>query len=132
LTRFIPVAQSWNGRPAKDRYAIACAFLAKTVYNLPTTTKLLEKLAEDEQLRRICGWRYPHQVPHSSTFSRAFAEFALLQLPQMVHEALVRETQKERLIAHIARDSTAMAARERFPETAPEAPKPAPPVKVSR
>jgi hypothetical protein len=45
----------------------------------------------------------------------------------------VRETQKEGLIAHIARDSTAIPARKRFPETAPKAtPKPAPPVKVSR
>ena len=39
LRRFIPVAQGWNGRPAKDRYAIACAFLAKTVYNLLTPVK---------------------------------------------------------------------------------------------
>jgi hypothetical protein len=35
-----------------------------------------------------------------------------------VHEALIRETQKDRLIGHIARDSTAIAARERYPETA--------------
>ena len=86
LKRFIPVSQGWNGRPAKDRYAIACAMVAKAVYNLPTTSKLLERLAEDEQLRRLCGWQYAHQVPHESTFSRAFAEFALLQMPQMVQE----------------------------------------------
>ena len=55
LKRFIPVSQGWNGRPAKDRYAIACAMAAKAVYNLPTTSKLLERLAEDEQLRlAIC------------------------------------------------------------------------------
>jgi len=34
-----------------------------------------------------------------------------------VHEALIRETQQDRLIGHIARDSTAIEARERFPET---------------
>jgi len=34
-----------------------------------------------------------------------------------VHEALIRETQRDRLIGHIARDSTAIEARERFPET---------------
>jgi hypothetical protein len=35
-----------------------------------------------------------------------------------VHQALIRETQQDRLIGHIARDSTAIEARERFPETA--------------
>ena len=40
-----------------------------------------------------------------------------MELPQFVHEALIRETQKDRLIGHIARDSTAIEARERFPET---------------
>src|SRR5437879_11844166 len=29
LRRFVPVSQGWNGRPSKDRYAIACAFVAK-------------------------------------------------------------------------------------------------------
>jgi hypothetical protein len=41
-----------------------------------------------------------------------------MELPQFVHEAVIRETQQERLIGHIARDSTAIEARERFPETA--------------
>jgi hypothetical protein len=42
-------------------------------------------------------------------------------LPQFVHEALIASTQKDRLIGHIARDSTAIEARERFPESAPKA-----------
>src|SRR5437588_5761189 len=37
LRRFIPVARGWNGRPSKDRYCIACAYLAKSVYNFPHT-----------------------------------------------------------------------------------------------
>ena len=49
-------------------------------------------------------------------FSRAFDEFARMELPQFVHETLIRETQKDRLIGHIARDSTAIEVRERFPE----------------
>jgi hypothetical protein len=60
-------------------------------------------------------------VPHESTFSRAFAEFAAMELPQFVHEALIASTQKDRLIGHIARDSTAIEARESFPETAAKA-----------
>jgi len=79
---------------------------------------MLQALRNDDQLRRICGWQTARQVPHESCFSRAFAEFARMELPRFVHEALIRETQGERLIGHIARDSTAIEARERYPETA--------------
>ena len=117
LARFVPTSRGWMGRPSKDRYAIACGFVAKAVYGFSTTRHLLERLAQDAQLRRICGWTHAWQVPHEATFSRAFAEFARMELPQFVHETLVRETQQDRLIGHIARDSTAIEAREKFPET---------------
>ena len=96
------------GRPSKDRLAIACALVAKAVYGFSTTRQLLEALERDAQLRRICGWKTARQVPHESTFSRAFEEFSQMQLPEFVHEALIRETQSDRLIGHIARDSTAI------------------------
>jgi transposase-like protein DUF772 len=122
LARFVPASRGWIGRPSKDRYAVACAFVAKAVYGISLTRQLLERLKQDEQLRRICGWETARQVPHESTFSRAFAEFAEMEFPQFVHEALIASTQKDRLIGHIARDSTAIEARERFPETTPKAP----------
>ena len=56
------------------------------------------------------------QIPHEATFSRAYAEFAASELPQRLHAALIECTQKDRLIGHIARDSTAIEAREKFPE----------------
>ena len=121
LSRFVPASRGWIGRPCKDRLAIASAFVAKAVHGLPLTRQLLQRLLQDEQLRRICGWETARQVPHESTFSRAFAAFAEMELPQFVHEALVASTQKDRLIGHIARDSTAIEARERFPETAAQA-----------
>ena len=117
LGRFVPASRGWIGRPSKDRLAIASAFVAKAVYGFALTRQLLDALARDAQLRRICGWKEPWQVPHESTFSRAFDEFARMELPQFVHEALIRETQKDRLIGHVARDSTAIEARERYPET---------------
>ncbi len=49
-----------------------------------------------------------------STFSRAFRGFAESELPQRLHEALILHTQQGRLVGHIARDSTAIEARERF------------------
>jgi hypothetical protein len=117
LNRFIPSSQGWNGRPPRDRNAIARAFVAKAIYNLPRTSDLLERLASDEQLRLICGWKRGEALPHESTFSRAFAEFAQMELAQFVHQALIEESQKGRLIGHIARDATAIEARETFPLT---------------
>ena len=55
-------------------------------------------------------------MPHESTFSRAFAEFAQTGLAQAAHEAVIAGTQQQRLIGHICRDSTAIEARERYPE----------------
>jgi hypothetical protein len=118
LARFVPSSRGWIGRPSKDRLAIASAFVAKAVYGFSLTRQLLEALSRDSQLREICGWKHAWQVPHESTFSRSFAEFARMELPQFVHEALIAETQRERLIGHIARDSTAIEARERFAESA--------------
>jgi len=117
LARFVPSSRGWIGRPSKDRLAIARSFVAKAVYGFSHTRQLLEALERDVQLRRICGWEKASQVPHESTFSRAFDEFARMELPGFVHEALIRETQQDRLIGHIARDSTAIQARERFAET---------------
>lgn len=120
LARFVPASRGWIGRPQKDRLAIARAFVAKAVYNFAETRDLLDRLHQDEQLRSICGWNHARQIPHESTFSRAFAEFAQMQLPQLVHEALIRETQEHRLVGHIARDSTDIRVREAVVEKPPQ------------
>jgi hypothetical protein len=104
------------GRPRQHRCALAAAFIAKAVFNLTTTRNLMEELRNNSQVRRLCGWNQCSRLPHESTFSRAFAEFAATELPQKLHEALIQATQKGRLIGHISRDSTAIAARERFPD----------------
>jgi len=108
-----------RGRPSQDRLAFARAFVAKAVFNLPTTNLLIQLLGSDGSLRRICGWESAAQVPKKSNFSRAFKEFAESGLPQRVHEALIEKTQKDRLIGHISRDATAIAARERVVKTEP-------------
>ena len=120
LSRYVAPGRGWAGRPAKDRQALATAFLAKAIYGLETTRQLLERLRSDRQLRCLCGWNSWRQIPHESTFSRAFAEFAETELPQHLHAALIHCTQQDRLIGHIARDSTAIEAREKFPEAKPK------------
>jgi hypothetical protein len=95
------------------------------VYNMSTTRQLLARLSADVALRRICGWESAGEIPMNRNF-RVFSEFAQAQLPQRLHEALIEETQKERLIGHISRDSTEMEAREKPVRVAaaPEAAKP--------
>jgi hypothetical protein len=111
----------WVGRPARYREAIGRALIAKAVLGMTLTRQLIQRLRNDEQLRKLCGWNKASQVPSESKFSRVFAEFAHMQLPQFVHEALIKETQKDRLIGHISRDSTAIEARERIAEPGPPA-----------
>lgn len=119
LGKHVPPSQGRVGRPSCDRQSMATAFLAKAVLNLQTTRQLIDRLQADSALRRMCGWDSRCQVPHEATFSRAFAAFANTELPQRLHEAVILATQKDRLIGHIARDSTAIEARERF-DTVPK------------
>src|SRR5882757_4718642 len=52
-----------RGRPRHDRACIARAFLAKAVFNIPHTRALLDRLAHDVTLRRLCGWEGAAKVP---------------------------------------------------------------------
>ena len=120
LDSFVAVHHG-RGRPAHDRAAVARAFLAKAVFNLPNTRALLDRLRCDAALRRLCGWETAAAIPDETVFSRAFARFAETQFPQRVHEALVERTQADRLVGHIVRDSSAIEAREK-PQPKPAVP----------
>ena len=113
IERFTACNRSLYGRPPKERAAIARSFVAKAVYNMPTTSALLDRLASDKKMRRICGWEKKGDIPSESTFSRAFTEFAKSQLPVCVHETLIRQNLSEEIISHISRDSTEIEAREK-------------------
>jgi len=127
MARMEAFVTGWSGlpgRPPADRQALARAFVAKAVLGLPHTNQLIDRLNVDKTLRRLCGWETRRQIPSESTFSRAFAEFAASALPARVHEALIKTTHADRLVGHIARDSTAIDARERpAPKPVQAAPK---------
>ena len=127
------VRSTWGGcgRPEHDRGMLANAFVAKAVLGLPTTVGLIERLAMDRALRRICGFPMWKKLPDESTFSRAFAEFAEAGLAERTHAALVKDTLGDRLIGHISRDGTAIEAREK-PAKKVGMPKPAPTEKKKR
>ncbi len=121
---FIGHAHGAVGRPKSDRAALARSFLAKAVFNISETEALVERLKLDKTLRRLCGWSRVGAVPSASTFSRAFAEFAAGQLAGRLHEALIQATHqacgRARLVGHIARDATAIEAREQTVKQKPK------------
>ncbi len=95
------------GRKQADRRPMARAFLAKAVYDYPTTEMLLENLRLQPTLRRLCGFEYQRDIPSVATFSRAFAEFALAGLGDIVHKALyipVLSRRDNRRLRPIAKD----------------------------
>ena len=117
---WLPYSGGWRGRPLKDGAALARAFLAKAVLDVPTTRGLVERLRTEGLLRRLCCWEAAGAVPSEATFSRAFAELAASDLPGRLHEALLDRTLEGHLAGHVLRDSTAIGGRES------PAPKPAP------
>ena len=127
LARVEAFVKDWPGlvgRPRKDRAALARGFVAKAVFNIAQTDTLIERLKLDKTLRRLCGWTRLGAVPSEATFSRAFGEFAASALPGRLHEAVIAKTQGARLVGHIARDSTAIEARERTPKKKKTEPRP--------
>ena len=127
------VSSTWGGcgRPEHDRGMLANAFVAKAVLGISTTAGLIERLAMDRALKRICGFSMWRKLPSEATFSRAFAEFAVVGLAERTHAALVKEMLGERLIGHISRDGTAIEAREK-PAKRDKAAEPAPAVAKKR
>jgi hypothetical protein len=65
-----------NGCPPCPRVWLAHAFIAKSVYQFPTTSALLDALRSRPLLRQLCGWDSPGEIPSEPTFSRAFKQFA--------------------------------------------------------
>jgi transposase len=101
------------GRPRLDATAMARAFVAKAVLNIPTTRALIDRLNADAVLRRICGFERKAHVPCEASFSNWFARFARISFPEKVHEALVREAHQGVPVHNVSRDSTAIDAREK-------------------
>lgn len=126
IEEHVAVERARCGRPRHDRRPLARALVGKAVYGDPTTAAFVARLRGDRPLCLLCGFAGPGGVPSEATFSRAFAEFAAGELADRAHEALVATHLGEVLVGHVARDSTAISARER------PAKKPAPAPVVKR
>ncbi len=101
------------GRPPPERTWILHAFLAKSVYGLPTPEALVEMLKVHTTLRRLCGWAGAGERPHPAPFSRAFTQFAADERPQRIHEKMIRTHCGDKRVGQVSRASTAIEARAR-------------------
>lgn len=112
IEEFLPCTRFNFGRPTKDRTQIARAFIAKIILKINYNKDLVYLLKNDKQLKTICGWDCFARIPSISKFCRAFKEFAETNLPEKVHQALVSEMYKDKIIGHVVKDSTPIIARE--------------------
>jgi hypothetical protein len=115
VEKFVPrkASSQWLGRKAKEREALARSFVAKALYQYPTTRALFRALHSTPNLRQICGFETIGAIPSEATFSRAFTEFAASHLGKRVHDTLVKDYLSGELIGHISRDATAIVGREK-------------------
>ena len=102
-----------NGCPPSDRLALCKAFIAKAVWDFPSTRDLIDAVRHRPALRRLCGRESLGEVPSEATFSRAFDAFARDGLPQRIREAAVVTHCGGKLAGHVSRDATAVHAREK-------------------
>jgi len=109
-----------NGCPPKDRLSLCKAFIAKAVWDFPTTRGLIDALRHRPTLRRLCGWETLGEIPCEATFSRAFAAFAKNALPQSIHQAMLKTHYADKIAGHLSRDATAIHAREKAAKKEPK------------
>jgi hypothetical protein len=108
-----------NGCPPASRLALCKAFIAKAVWDFPTTRDLIDAVRHRPTLRRLCGWETLQKVPSESTFSRVFAAFAEDELPQRIQEAMIKKHYGDKIAGHISRDGTAIHGRENAAKKTP-------------
>ncbi len=88
-------------------------FLIKTVFGLPATRSLIDRLHHDRALRQPCGALNRGEVPSEATSSRAYTEFAEDDPTYGVHHAHIIRVFDNHLAGHLSRDSKAIEAREK-------------------
>ncbi|HCX96846.1 MAG TPA: hypothetical protein DHU26_07740 [Spirochaetaceae bacterium] len=95
------------GRPSYDAYPFFRAFLAQSFFRISPLGGLRARLCVDHNLRQICGFT---AMPSLASFSRRFAEYASLALADQPLQKMVQNYHEGKVVGHVSRDSTAIAA----------------------
>jgi len=113
IEKYIPVLYrpyAGTGRMPYQYLPYLRSQFAKNYFQIETTTKLIERLKADPNLRLICGFE---KVPGRSSFSRAFEYLSsIVKLDDIIGE-FAKEEFKDKVVYHNNRDSTAINAREK-------------------
>jgi transposase len=99
-----------RGRIPYEDQPFMRSFLARNIYQFGTNRRLRNRLVNDSNLRAICG--FSNSIPSEATFSRRMKKFCSKPLMTETLNNLVAKYQKDHLVGHINRDSTAIPARE--------------------
>lgn len=99
-----------TGRPPMRNEPFLRAFLAKSFFAIPTTSDLIKRLKADPNLKKLCAFT---SVPSPAVFSRRLAAFSSNAVLGRTLNSLVTDFHKDKIVGHISRDSTAIAAREK-------------------
>jgi hypothetical protein len=91
------------------------------VFTIDNNTELIQRLKTDSNLRLLCGFT---TVPGKSTFSRNFDVLSKTTIMGDTLDRMAMEAHAKRIVYHVSRDSTAIAARERAAKKAEKAVKP--------
>jgi len=117
MLRVIETKSEWHtrkhlriGRPSYDEQAFLRAFLALSFFRIRTVSDLRARLRSDVNLRQICGFQ---KVPSLASFSRRLAHVAGTSQLHDRLAGMIHEYRDEIVVTAIARDSTAIEARER-------------------
>ena len=84
-----------NGRPLCDRINWVRAFIAKAIWDIPTTRDLVERLKVDRQMRNLCGWVLTYIAQVSSSVSGKLTDFLMRPLSHEFFCALALSAAKK-------------------------------------
>jgi transposase len=99
-----------TGRPGYPYLPFLRSMLAKDYFGTDKTSGLIQRLKGEPNLRLLCGF---DSVPSEATFSRMLSYLADQNIWEHVLDALVKKAHKGKIVYHVSRDSTTIAAREK-------------------
>ncbi len=97
----LPYFRGQVGRPEEDRAALARAFIAKAVFDIPTTRALTKRLEVDGRLWRLCGWSGGGRLPSDPFGVRAAVRLPISTEPSSAWR-LFRLLRRCDAVAHVA------------------------------
>ena len=99
-----------TGRPPYPLRPFIRSMFAKNMFHIEKTSRLRNRLISDPNLRLLCDFQ---NVPSESTFSRNLAFLSTQDIFEQTHAALVKKAHENKVVYHVCRDSSAIAAREK-------------------